>query len=98
MNDPKVSAASLRELIDGLRTANTLVERAALFSAIRLLCDDFVNADDDLVNGYAKEKAGQIRWHSAAALGFDITNGHSAQDHRVWALGAMSSLENSIPD
>ncbi|SEJ58543.1 hypothetical protein SAMN04244573_04664 [Azotobacter beijerinckii] len=98
MNDPKVAAAALSELIDELKNAHALVERAALFSAICLLCDDLSNADDDLVNGYAKEKAGQIRWHSAAALGFDITNGHSAEDHRVWALGALSSLEGSLPD
>lgn len=98
MNDPRVTAAALSELISELKNAHSVVERAALFSAIRLLCADFLNADDEEVNGYIKEKAGQIRWHSAAALGFDIDNGHSAQDHRVWALGALSSLEDSLPD
>lgn len=97
MNDPRVAAAALSELIDELKNAHSVFERAALFSAIRLLCDDFLNADLELVNGYAKEKAAQIRWHSAAALGFDIDNGHSEQDHRVWTLGALSSLEDSLP-
>lgn len=98
MNDPRVTAAALSELIDELKNARTVFERAALFSAIRLLCEDMLNADLAIVNGYAKEKAAQIRWHSAAALGFDIDNGHAAQDHRVWALGALSSLQDSLPE
>ncbi|MNP56006.1 hypothetical protein D3C76_1506950 [compost metagenome] len=98
MNDPKFTAAALSELIDELKNVETIVDRAALFSSIRMLCDDLLNADDDQVNGYAKEKAGQIRFHSAAALGFDIDNGHSAQQHRVWALGALSSLDDSLPE
>ena len=96
MNDPLVSAKALEELIDELKTAETIFERAALFSAIRVICTDFIDADYEQVNGYAKEKAGQIRWHSAAALGFDIDNGHSAQDHRAWAMGALWSLQDSL--
>lgn len=97
MNDPHVTADALEELVSNLKHANSVFERAALFSAIRQLCDDILNEDEERISGYAQEKAGQIRWHSAAALGFDITNGQPVEQHRVWALGAVSSLRDSLP-
>ncbi|MCO6057304.1 hypothetical protein NG726_11545 [Pseudomonas sp. MOB-449] len=98
MNDPKFTAAALSELIDELKNVETVVDRAALFSAIRLLCDDLINAELSQVNGYAKEKAGQIARYSAAALGFDLGTGQTAEDHIIWAMGALSSLRGSLPD
>ncbi|MNR10495.1 hypothetical protein D3C85_1267510 [compost metagenome] len=94
MNDIRKTVAALRELVEELKNASTVFERAALFSAIRALTDDIRETDDEEVNGYAREKAYKVRWHSAAALGFDIDNGHPAESHRCWALGELSTLES----
>lgn len=93
MSHIKARVIALRELVDELKNAETIFERASLFAAIRALVDDLRN--DERLNGYAKEKAFGVRWHTAAALGFDETNGHTAQDHRVWAMGEMSTLEST---
>ena len=93
MNHIQASVAALNELINELKSAKTIFERSALFAAIRVLVDDLQKED---LNDYAKEKLSEIRWHSAAALGFDETNGHKSLQHRAWALGALSSLESQI--
>ncbi|MOA36379.1 hypothetical protein D3C78_1578970 [compost metagenome] len=94
MNDIRKTVSALSELVGELKHATTVFERAALFSAIRALTDDILDAEDDEVNGYAKEKAYKVRWHSAAALGFEVDNGHSVEMHRCWALGELSTLES----
>lgn len=93
MNHIRASVTALSELISELKNAETIFERSALFAAVRALVDDLRNED---LNDYAKEKLAEIRWHSAAALDFDETNGHPSLQHRAWALGALSSLESQI--
>lgn len=93
MSHIKSRVEALRELVDEIKNAETIFERAALFGAIRALVEDLDS--DERINGYAKEKALGVRWHAAAALGFDQTNGHTAEAHRVWAYGEMNTLESS---
>lgn len=93
MSHIKARVEALRELVDNLKNAETIFERSALFAAVRSLVEDLDN--DEQLNGYAKEKALGIRWHAAAALGFDVTNGHSSESHRVWAYGEMNTLESA---
>lgn len=90
MSHIKARVEALRELVDELKNAETIFERASLFAAIRGLVEDLDN--DERLNGYAKEKAQGVRWHAAAALGFDVTNGHDSESHRVWAYGEMNTL------
>lgn len=93
MSHIKARVEALRELVDEIKNAETIFERAALFGAIRGLVEDLDS--DEQLNGYAKEKALGVRWHAAAALGFDETNGHTAEAHRVWAYGEMNTLESA---
>lgn len=93
MSHIKARVEGLRELVDELKNAETIFERAALFAAIRGLVEDLDS--DEQLNGYAKEKALGVRWHAAAALGFDEANGHTAEAHRVWAYGEMNTLESA---
>lgn len=93
MSHIKARIESLRMLVDELKNAKTIFERASLFSAIRGLVEDLDN--DERLNSYAKEKAIGVRWHSAAALGSDETNGHSSEAHRVWAQGELGTLESA---
>jgi hypothetical protein len=93
MSHIKARVDALRELVDEIKNAETIFERASLFAAIRGLADDLTR--DENLNGYAKEKADGIRYHTAAALGFDFTGGHDAEAHRVWAYGEMNTLETA---
>ncbi|MFG0864636.1 hypothetical protein [Pseudomonas sp. FYR_7] len=93
MSHIKARVEALQELVDELKNAKTLIDRASLYSAIRGLVEDLDS--DTHLNGYAKEKAAGVRWHAAAALGFDETNGHTSEAHRVWALGEMITLKSA---
>lgn len=93
MSDFKAKIAALNEIVDELETAESLSERAALFAASRALIGDLLS--DERLNGYAKEKAVDLRWHIGAALGFDETNGHATEQHRVWAIGYIGTLEDA---
>jgi len=92
MSDIKAKIAALNEIVDELETAESLYERAALFAASRTLIGDLLS--DERLNGYAKEKAVELRWHIGAALGFDETNGQTPEQHRVWAMGSLGTLES----
>lgn len=94
MNDFRTTVAALTELIEQLENARRTIDKAGLYAAIRLLTDDIRNADEALINGYAKEKALKVQWHAAAALGFDVDNGHSEEQHRSWALGELWTLQS----
>ncbi len=93
MSHIKARVEALRELVDEIHNAETVFERAALFASIRGLADDLIR--DDSLNDYAKEKADGIRYHAAAALGFDYAGGHDAEAHRVWVYGEMDTLESA---
>lgn len=93
MSHIRARIEALRMLVDELKNAETTFERASLFAAIRGLVEDLDN--DERLNSYAKEKAIGVRWHCAAALGFDETNGHTFEAHRVWAMGDLSTLESA---
>lgn len=94
MSDIKAKIAALSEIVEELETTESLFERAALFAASRVLIDDLLS--DERLNGYAKEKAVDLRWHIGAALGFDETNGHPLEQHRTWAMGYLGTLGDVI--
>lgn len=93
MSHIKATIAALREIVENLNRVHALPERASLFAASRALIDDLLAGDQ--LNGYAKEKAHDLRWHIGAALGFDETNGHTSEQHRAWAIGYQDSLESA---
>ncbi len=101
MNDPNVATGQLQQIISASRPHElSLAERCALFAAMRELTDDLrAHIADELGHdGYAQEKVAQVRWHTAAALGFDVNNKHDDSQHRSWALGALDSLLSRFPN
>lgn len=95
MNNPKQSVEKIEELLKAARETNGLFAHAAAFAAITALVDK--------LDRYFKEKAvdadenvERLRSHSAAMLGYDITNGHSIKQHYVWALDAISGLNDAL--
>ena len=89
----------LDEIVSATGKPLSLPERAALWSAV-CECDRVVGAFIDksraIDTGYAHEKLGEVLWHTGAALGFDLDNGHPARQHVAWAMGSMESLQVTL--
>jgi hypothetical protein len=98
VNDYNIALDNLETIVSEARGARAFVERAALYGAMRALTDDLTKFVDEQRNeyGYAHENVGRVRWHLAAALGFDITNNLDESHHRSGALGAISTLRNVL--
>ncbi|WP_323986363.1 hypothetical protein [Pseudomonas canadensis] len=97
MNDAKFTIEKARELLKASKTAEGLIEQAAIFGAISVL----IRQLDVFFKDHAphmSENMERLRWHSAAVLGYETTNGKSSQDHYVWALGVLGDLESALDD
>lgn len=97
MNDPLLAIAKLRDIAHVITKSETEVERAALYSAARWLLHD-LEAEIDEGEVYAREQIVKARWHIAAALGYDITNGHEQSQHLSSALGSLGVLESLLSE
>lgn len=91
MNDPILVAKKLASLVDLARLADSEFEKATVFAATESLVRKFQDEEDQF-DAYALEQVSKIRWCVAAALGYDIDNGHPKDHHIVSALGAASTL------
>ena len=99
MNDPTLAVARLRDIIGEAHRDRSLAERSALYSAARYLLSDIrkhFTPEKGRLDGYMSEKIHKTRWHIAAALDFDIDNGHDDEQHRVWAYGSLDTLSSLI--
>ena len=91
MNNPILVAKKLESLIELARLAESEFEKAATFAATEALVRQFRDEEDQF-DAYALEQVSKIRWGVAAALGYDIDNGHPKTQHIVSAMGAASTL------
>ena len=98
MNDPDLALGKIQEMLgESLQLSPEF--RPGYYAAIRTLLRDLeehlADEDNDISErNYLKEKLVSLRWHVGAMFGFDIDNGHDAQQHRVWALGEIQKLKN----
>ena len=96
MNDPMLAASNLENLLQLAKSASTPFEKASVFSATHTIANQFEEyANKD---GYLLEKVTKARWHISAIVGYDITNGHSLDQHIVWATGAINTLKDVIKE
>jgi hypothetical protein len=99
MNDLELTLTNVDQIIEEARRDDlSIAEKAGLYAATHVIARDLDKHIDEECggDGYAHEKVGTMRWHVGAALGFDVTNNHSAEEHTVWALGALNSLRNVL--
>jgi hypothetical protein len=99
MNDIKLAFENMDEIIRASTDNLTVSERAGLYAAIHTLSsklDEYIKEKG--LSGYASEKNSKVRFHVSAALGFDINNGHSIEQHRVWAYGDLSTLKDLLTE
>lgn len=95
MNDPKLALDKIEELLSVSRGTDDLFARAAAFGAISILVQS-MGAYFEKHAPYAVENMERLRFHSAAMLGYEITNGHSIEQHHVLALGALQALSEAL--
>lgn len=101
MNSPKLAVERLYEIVKDCHRHSELSERAALYSTARFLLDDIrkhFTPEEGRIDSHMSEKIHNVQWHIAAALGFDIDNGHDDGQHRVWALGQLNTLSDLIAE
>jgi hypothetical protein len=100
MNDINLTLGNVLEIIKETETRKlTLSERAALFAATSVIVRnvrEHIKTQENIDQGYAAEKINNVLWHVGAVLGFDITNNHPADQHRVWARGELDSLKSVL--
>lgn len=99
MNDVEFSLGTLESIYEEARRDDmTFAERAGLYAAAVILCDQFHAYVDEHREGYpyAHEKVTQFQWHIGAAVGFEITNGLPKEQHTSSALGALWSLRDVL--
>lgn len=93
-NEPQLLVEKLHEALDAMRHELSVAESFGLYAGVRMLCDDLDCIAND--NGYFFEQTLRIRSHVGAALGFDVDHGQGPTQHRVWALGALSTLKDLL--
>ena len=96
MNDPRFALDQLREMLDETLRVDTLAEKAALYSAARILLADLDIENKKTPRGLG-ENIDRAQWAFGAILGFDISNGHSAEQHLIWGRQAIKVLKEAFP-
>ncbi|KPW98063.1 hypothetical protein [Pseudomonas syringae] len=95
MNDPTLMLNKIEELLKASRQTDDLFHHAAVFGAVSSMVkqlSDFFEENAD----WAGENMEHLRWHSAAMLGYDITNGKEVEQHHVWTPGAIGGLRQAL--
>ncbi|MBC3948813.1 hypothetical protein [Pseudomonas folii] len=95
MNDPKQALNKIEDLLSAARGTDDLFLHAAAFSAISILTKGLDEYFKERAP-YAAENIERLRAHSSSMLGYDITLGHSTEQHHLWALSAISGLKEAL--
>lgn len=92
VSDARVYA--LREVVEGAESADSIIDRASLFSAARILLKDI--CEDQHSHSYICEKAYKIGVHLSASLRMGDSHGLSLSSHKKAALIELASLESAL--
>lgn len=95
MINPKQALNKIEDLLSAARGTDDLFLHAAAFSAISILTKGLDEYFKERAP-YAAENIERLRSHASAMLGYDITVGHSTEQHHVWALSAISGLNEAL--
>ena len=95
MNAPFLVISKLEDLIRAAASAESEFEKAAIFAATRTLINDLDSGTEESLPQLG-ENIERARWSICAILGYDITNGHSKDQHLSWALSALVHLRDGL--
>lgn len=85
---------AIRKLLEAAPDAETTVEKAGIYSSIRIFTEDLCREDKE--NSYVREKAYKLSTHTAAMFNFDQDYGMQPNAHYKAALVELESLESSL--
>jgi len=98
MEDPIRSAESIERILEESAGWDATGQPAA-YAAIKLIAQEirqYVLECNLPGRGYVEEKLASLSFHVGALYGIGEDNGHEAQEHRVWALGALGSIQGHL--
>lgn len=95
MNDPTLALNKIEDLLRASRRTDEILDLAAVFGAVSPLVRQLNDYFEENAE-WAGEHVERLRWHSAAMLGYDITNGHNVEQHHAWALAAIGALKQAL--
>ncbi len=92
MASPIEALACMRQIILDASNENASAKQLSVKATAIL---DYLEsaAQEKGFGGYVTEKLNTLRWHTDAAFGSKKNNGHSEEQHRVWALGEINALK-----
>lgn len=98
MENYKKLIAFLEEIAKSLDPELSLVERASLYAGGKAALHELEKHVESYCHNdsYAREKLFKAGWSLAAGLGIGEGNSHSAESHRAWMLGNLSTLSSVI--
>lgn len=91
MEAGKLLAAKLKSISTAASTANTEIEKAALFAAAQSILEYF-RGDNEKWKPNTVAKVETAVWHIAAAVGYGPDNGHNRSQHIGWAYSAIDTV------
>jgi hypothetical protein len=95
MLDPLLAISKFEQLAWLAATAESDVDKAALYGATMALFNVLREADEtgQLGIGEALERA---RWSICSMLGYDMPQEHDKDTHLVWALGLITIIRRTL--
>jgi hypothetical protein len=84
----------LRSLLEESKRMDPSIRYGAFGAAKAIVLSLQRDADRNEMDGYTLEKLSVLDWHIGAMFGMDDDNGHSTDQHQIWALEAIGSLRS----
>lgn len=95
MIDPTLAIAKFEQLAWLAATAESDVDKAALYAATMAL-RGALQEEAAMARADLGKSLESLRWSICAMLGYDHTNGHDKDTHLVWALGHIAILRRGL--
>ena len=95
MNDPFLVISKLEDLARASMLAESEFDTASIYGATRALITDVIAGTSEQLPQLG-ENIERARWSICAILGYDITNGHSKDQHISWVFAALVHLRDGL--
>lgn len=97
MNDLIIGVDRFDDLVNLAKVAETGFEKAAVFAAVSCLVSEFEQAHElEQLDSYGLEKVVHAAWHIKTIVGYDVSNGHSMDEHVSWAVNSLMTLREVV--
>jgi hypothetical protein len=95
MIDPTLAIAKIEQLAWLSATAESDIDKAALYGATMALFNELKEANYTSRLGLS-EPLERVRWSICSMLGYDTPHEHDKDTHLVWALGLIAMMRRNM--